>query len=338
MRRLNEKCIVLKEKLSIQDCYDIPLECVDGSDEDFTLDMSRTQYEEIIADLVEKSIVKVKRCIEDLNIPPEDITNVLLIGGVTRTPIIQQKLSRYFGWSKLKTDVNPDEAVALGAAYQAALLTGQCKKIEKITEVAPLSLGVTAPKGLVTEIIEKGTKLPTIQHKMFSTLQNNQSIITWGISEGERKNEAYNKIIETFSCDNLPESIAGLSKKLEYINKQCKYDASTVQRQSNVRRTSVYLNLRNEIKGDKARDAATTSFISSYDEYAMRSKENSRGKPARNCARMNYDMRSRSSYDEYAMRVIEKARAKHTKDCAKMKYYIDTGYQEKVSHDIPVCA
>ncbi|KAF7263279.1 hypothetical protein GWI33_003153 [Rhynchophorus ferrugineus] len=218
MRRLKEKCIVLKEKLSIQDCYDIPLECVDGSDEDFTLDMSRTQYEEIIADLVEKSIVKVKNCIEELNIPPEDITNVLLIGGVTRTPMIQQELSRYFGWSKLKTDVNPDEAVALGAAYQAALLTGQCKKIEKITEVAPLSLGVTTSKGFVTEIIEKGTKLPTIQHKIFYTLQNNQSYMMWRISEGERKNETFNKTIGTFSCDNLPEGIAGnVGVKVSFI-------------------------------------------------------------------------------------------------------------------------
>ncbi|KAF7263280.1 hypothetical protein GWI33_003152 [Rhynchophorus ferrugineus] len=209
MRRLKEKCIVLKEKLSIQDRYYLPLECVDGSDKDFTLHMSRTQYEEIISDIVEKSMVKVKKCIEDLNIPPENITNVLLIGGVTRTPMIQQKLSRYFGWSKLKTDVNPDEAVALGAAYQAAMLTGQCNQIRQITEVTPLSLGVTVYKGLVIKVIEKGTKLPTEKYQTVQTLVNNQRFMKIEISEGERKNRIYNNVLDEFYCIDLPEGKAG---------------------------------------------------------------------------------------------------------------------------------
>ncbi|XP_076272809.1 chaperone protein DnaK-like [Rhynchophorus ferrugineus] len=209
MRRLKEKCIVLKEKLSIQDFYYITLECVDGNDEDFTLRMSRTRYEEIIADLVEKSMIKVKKCIGDLNIPPKDITNVLLIGGVTRTPMIQQKLSRYFGSNKLKSDVNPDEAVALGAAYQAALLTGQCNEIRQITEVTPLSLGVTVSNGLVLKVIEKGTKLPTEKYQTIRTLFNNQSSMKIEISEGERKNRIYNNVLDEFDCIDLPEGKAG---------------------------------------------------------------------------------------------------------------------------------
>ncbi|KAF7263281.1 hypothetical protein GWI33_003151 [Rhynchophorus ferrugineus] len=209
MRRLKDKCIVLKEKLSIQDFYYITLECVDGNDEDFTLRISRTRYEEIIADLVEKSMIKVKKCIGDLNIPPKDITNVLLIGGVTRTPMIQQKLSRYFGSNKLKTDVNPDEAVALGAAYQATLLTGQCNEIRQITEVTPLSLGVTINNGLVLKVIEKGTKLPTEKYQTIRTLFNNQSSMKIEISEGERKNRIYNNVLDEFDCIDLPEGKAG---------------------------------------------------------------------------------------------------------------------------------
>ncbi|KAF7272131.1 hypothetical protein GWI33_015061 [Rhynchophorus ferrugineus] len=211
IRRLQKQCVLLKEKLSIHDEYWVVLENINGSEENFELSITRKQYEEIIHQLVAMSMDSVKKCLRDLNITPEDITNVMLVGGVTRTPLIRSTVAQYFGASKIKTDVNPDETVALGAAYQAALLIKQCTKKEniRVTEVTPLSLGIETRRGLMSRIIEKGSKLPLIRDRIFSTIGNDQSSITFRIYEGERSQTIYNNYLGQFTCDDLPKGKAG---------------------------------------------------------------------------------------------------------------------------------
>ncbi|XP_076257871.1 heat shock cognate 71 kDa protein-like isoform X1 [Rhynchophorus ferrugineus] len=220
-RRLLNKCTVLKERLSIQEEYSIVLECIDGNEHDFTISMTRTKYEQIISALIDKSMDIVKKCLTKTGITPEDITNVVLIGSVTRTPKIRQRVSEYFGANKIKTDINPDEAVALGAAYQAVLLTqSEFRDIENITisEVSPFSLGVDVTKGLVRKIIEKGSRLPARNDIEFLTLHNGQSAMGFKIYEGERKNAIHNNYVGEFICRNLPKRKAGEVKvKVTFI-------------------------------------------------------------------------------------------------------------------------
>ncbi|XP_076266742.1 heat shock-related 70 kDa protein 2-like [Rhynchophorus ferrugineus] len=205
MGRLKRKCVRLKEKLSVECDYFIELEHV-GGHSDFRLSMTRREYEEIISGLVKKSMNIVKKCLRECNVAPEDITNVILLGGVTRTPMIRNKLREYFGVNKLRTDVNLDEGVALGAAYQAFLLTNQSKELEKtiVTEVAPTSLGLNVTKGFVKNIIKKGSILPTENNTKFATLYNHHNRMRFKIYEGERNMEKYNNYIGEFSCNNLP--------------------------------------------------------------------------------------------------------------------------------------
>ncbi|KAF7265702.1 hypothetical protein GWI33_020785 [Rhynchophorus ferrugineus] len=220
MRLLQEKSVVIKEKLSVQDEYTVQIQSGDGNYKEIQLFITRKDYEEIISELVGKSMDIVKKCLKGLNTFPKDITIVVLIGGVTRTPLVRRTVGDYFGASKLKTNLHPDEAVAHGAAYHAALLTDQCKEIKiiTITEVTPLTLGISVARGLMCVIIEKGSKLPVIKHTIISTLDNDQTSMTFKIYEGERKNTIYNNYLGKFSCNNIPKRKAGDVKiKITYI-------------------------------------------------------------------------------------------------------------------------
>ncbi|XP_076269449.1 chaperone protein DnaK-like [Rhynchophorus ferrugineus] len=211
LRRLKGNCITLKEKLSLHDDFSVQLECVGGDDDEFTLTMTREIYESLIKELIERSMYTLKKCLNGHNVTRADINTVVLIGGVTRTPLVRETLKEYFGAEKLRTDINPDEAVALGVACQAALLkrTGVKLKDTIITEVTPLSLGVETNKGYMLKIIQRCSKLPALASKIISTSRNNQDTVPFKIYEGERKQTKFNNFLGVLVCKNVPKGRAG---------------------------------------------------------------------------------------------------------------------------------
>lgn len=141
-----------------------------------------------------------------------DINKVVLVGGSSRMPKVRQMISRMFSHIELSTDINPDEAVALGASIHAALIKGEIKNREilyQITEVAPFTIGVLAKYDLMVEFIKKGTDLPATTNQIMSTTENNQKIVDFEIFEGERKNCKHNNRLGGFSINDLPPGKCG---------------------------------------------------------------------------------------------------------------------------------
>lgn len=170
--------------------------------------LSRAKLEQLTGDLIEKTIGPCKLALGDANISPENIDEVILVGGQTRMPRVQQTVQSFFGKEPNRT-VNPDEVVAVGAAIQAAVLKGEVKEV-LLLDVTPLSLGIETLGGIFTKIIERNTTIPTKKSQIFSTASDNQPAVTIKVYQGEREMAADNKLLGVFELVGIPPAPRGV--------------------------------------------------------------------------------------------------------------------------------
>ncbi len=170
--------------------------------------LSRSKLEQMVMDLVERSIEPCRRALKDAGITPSDIDEVVLVGGMTRMPLIQQKVQEFFKKAPNKT-VNPDEVVALGAAIQAGVLGGEVKDV-LLLDVTPLSLGIETLGGVMTTLIPRNTTIPTQKSEIFSTAADNQTTVEIHVLQGERPMAADNKTLGKFQLTGIPPAPRGI--------------------------------------------------------------------------------------------------------------------------------
>ena len=170
--------------------------------------LTRAKFESLVEDLVERTLNPVKVAIQDADLDVGKIDDVILVGGQTRMPLVQQKVTDFFGKDSRK-DVNPDEAVAVGAAIQAAVLSGDVNDV-LLLDVTPLSLGIETLGGVASPLIEKNTTIPTKKTQVFSTADDNQTAVTIHVVQGERKQAAQNKSLGRFDLSDIPSAPRGM--------------------------------------------------------------------------------------------------------------------------------
>src|SRR5699024_2707521 len=166
------------------------------------------KLESLVEELVNRSLEPCKIALSDAGVKASDITDVILVGGQTRMPLVQQKVAEFFG-KEARKDVNPDEAVAIGAAIQGAVLSGDVTDV-LLLDVTPLTLGIETMGGVMTPIIEKNTTIPTNASQVFSTADDNQTAVTVHVLQGERKQAAQNKSLGQFNLEDIPPSPRGV--------------------------------------------------------------------------------------------------------------------------------
>ena len=172
------------------------------------LKLTRAKLESLVADLVSKTIEPVKTALNDAKLSTSEISDVILVGGQTRMPLVQEKVREFFGKDPRK-DINPDEAVAAGAAIQGAVLAGDVTDI-LLLDVTPLTLGIETMGGVMTPLIEKNTTIPTNKSQIFSPAEDNQTAVTVNVVQGERKQAKDNKQLGLFNLDGIPAAPRGM--------------------------------------------------------------------------------------------------------------------------------
>ena len=170
--------------------------------------ITRAKFESLVEDLIEKTVEPCRIAIKDAGVKLDDISDVILVGGMTRMPKVQEKVKEIFGKEPRK-DVNPDEAVAIGAAIQAGVLQGDVKDV-LLLDVTPLSLGIETLGGVMTKLIQKNTTIPTKAQQVFSTADDNQTAVTIHVLQGEREMASGNKSLGQFNLSDIPPSPRGL--------------------------------------------------------------------------------------------------------------------------------
>jgi len=211
MQRLKEAAEKAKVELSSsqQTEVNLPYITADASGpKHLVVKLTRSKLESLVEDLVERTIEPVRIALKDAGLSPSNIDDVILVGGQTRMPMVQQKVAAFFGKEPRK-DVNPDEAVAIGAAIQGAVLSGEVKDV-LLLDVTPLTLGIETMGGVATPIIEKNTTIPTRKSQVFSTAEDNQTAVTIHVVQGERKQAAQNKSLGRFDLADIPPAARGM--------------------------------------------------------------------------------------------------------------------------------
>ena len=170
--------------------------------------LTRAKFESLVEELVERTLDPVKLAIQDADLDVSKIDDVILVGGQTRMPLVQKKVTDFFGKESRK-DVNPDEAVAVGAAIQAAVLSGDVNDV-LLLDVTPLSLGIETLGGVASPLIDKNTTIPTKKTQVFSTADDNQTAVTIHVVQGERKQAAQNKSLGRFDLSDIPAAPRGM--------------------------------------------------------------------------------------------------------------------------------
>ena len=211
LQRLREAAEKAKHELSSSQETDInlPFICADATGpKHLVYSMTRSKLEELTDDLIERSLLPCAECLRDSGVQKDKISDVLLVGGMTRMPRVQQRVAEFFGREPNK-EVNPDEVVAIGAAVQGGVLTGSVKNV-LLLDVTPLTLGVETAGGVATAIIERNTTVPAKKSMVFSTAQDNQPMVSVHIIQGERPIAADNKTLARFELVGIPPAPRGV--------------------------------------------------------------------------------------------------------------------------------
>ena len=210
LQRLKEAAEKAKIELSTTDQTEVNLPYItaDASGpKHFVHKITKAKLESLVGDLVKRSLDPVKTALKDAKLAPKDIDEVILVGGQTRMPMVQKAVTDFFG-KEARKDINPDEAVALGAATQGAVLSGERSDV-LLLDVTPLTLGIETLGGVLTPMIEKNTTIPTNKSQVYSTAEDNQTAVTVHVLQGERKKASDNKSLGQFNLTDIPAAQRG---------------------------------------------------------------------------------------------------------------------------------
>ncbi len=211
LQRLKEAAENAKKELSAatETEINLPFITADASGpKHFVKKITRAKFESLVEDLVEETIIKIEQVVKESDLSKDEIKEIVLVGGSTRIPLVQEKVKAFFG-KDLNKSMNPDEVVAIGAAIQGAVIKGDVKDV-LLLDITPLSLGIETLGGVTTKVIEKGTTIPVKKSQVFSTAEDNQSAVTIHVLQGEREFAKDNKSLGQFNLEGIPAAPRGV--------------------------------------------------------------------------------------------------------------------------------
>ena len=211
LQRLKEAAEKAKKELSSTMSTNINLPFITATDQGpvhLNMDITRAKFEELVSPLVDKTIEPVKLALKDAGLQPNEVEKVILVGGSTRIPAVQDAVKKLIGKDPQK-DINPDESIALGAAVQGGVLSGEVKDV-LLLDVTPLSLGIETLGGVATKLIERNTTIPTKKSQIFSTAADNQTAVDIHVIQGEREMAQDNTTLGRFQLTGIPSAPRGV--------------------------------------------------------------------------------------------------------------------------------